>query len=506
MKSKLFIGLSIITCLLTGCAKYQMPPFSHGNGWKLVGNHTVSERICTDIDFGGGSTMPIANSSNGEYELNFITDAPGYDLYDTFCRNYIATMLGKLPMQLDSIHFILADRYVVAEPSVLTRWMPDLIRLDDGTVLVAQGIRPASDIQPHNELWRNVIFDKTMKRIAVVDRFIKNGKHLAIIYILQNENKRVPFAGTFQFDIFDPDNIQPVGLAMESLLDISVKAMETHNVMSYNDYVHIADSCFMACDYIAASNAFEQAFLITDRVQGTHLYNAACAAALAGLPDVAFERLARRLQENPDWFVDDPNADADLQSLHGDERWAVYSDSLTRRRERIEANYNKPLRHKLLDIADKDQSIRYRYLDAVKREPQDSAQIATLLAEMQRIDAENQKEIANILDKEGFAGSDVVGNATFVYWLIVQHAPVEMQRKYFPLFVSAAERGDISRECIAMMDDRIAMFEGRPQRYGTQIVDGKVYKLVDPANVDTFRQEMEMPPLDKYLLQMGATR
>ena len=56
-----------------------------------------------------------------------------------------------------------------------------------------------------------------------------------------------------------------------------------------------------------------------------------------------------------------------------------------------------------------------------------------------------------------------------------------------------------------MMDDRIAMFEGRPQKYGSQIVDGHLYPLQDPAQVDRWRQEMGMPPLADYLKQMGIS-
>ena len=99
-----------------------------------------------------------------------------------------------------------------------------------------------------------------------------------------------------------------------------------------------------------------------------------------------------------------------------------------------------------------------------------------------------------------------MGNACAVFWLVIQHAPVELQKKYFNLFEQAARNGDISLEQVAMMDDRIAMHEGLPQRYGSQIVDGKLYQLLNPDKVDQWRKEMGMPPLDDYLKQMGANR
>ena len=493
---------AVIAVALVGCGNYHLPPFAGSGNWRVVDNHAQSEHLGIDIDFGNGSTFPIANARNGQYDLNFITDDASFDNYDMVCRNYVATMLRQLPMPIDSLDFILADRYVVARTGVLTQWVPHMICNADGARLVAQAHPRSTAVQPHDELWRNFVFDKKMHRIAIVDRFVKNGRHMAIIYILQGNNRKVPFAGMCDFDIFDRCNTQAVGSMMESLLDISEAAWHTTSVPSYYDHVHTADSCFMVGDYYGASVAFERAFQVAPDINAMHLYNAACAASLAGQPDVAFGRLMQRLAMEPDWYVDDPGADPDLQPLHSDARWNSYCDSIAARRDRIEAHYNQPLRRRLLAMGESDQDIRHRYLNVLRTMPQDTALAASLLAEMQRVDADNQVAIASILDTVGFAGRDEVGNATIVYWLIIQHAPVEMQRRYFPLFMQAAARGDLSRDCVALMEDRIAMFEGRPQRYGTQIVDGKLYELDDPAAVDSLRREVGLPPIDHYLKQM----
>lgn len=76
---------------------------------------------------------------------------------------------------------------------------------------------------------------------------------------------------------------------------------------------------------------------------------------------------------------------------------------------------------------------------------------------MATIDSVNQQKIFKILDSRGFVGKDKVGDACRAYWLVVQHSSVEMQRKYLPLFLKAAERGDIPRENVAMMEDRICL-------------------------------------------------
>ena len=260
----------------------------------------------------------------------------------------------------------------------------------------------------------------------------------------------------------------------------------------------------MGGDYAGASRQFDHAFAVSHDIPGHHLYNAACAAAQAGLNDVAFRRLNARLKNEPNWYVDDPNADPDLAPLHSDLRWKAYVDTIIARRDRIEAGFDKPLRAQLQDIGQRDQDIRHEFLNAYRATPRNQTLIDSLAHQMQRIDSVNQAEICHILDTRGCVGSDLVGNACSVFWLVIQHAPVELQRRYFPLFVQAAQRGDLARENVAMMDDRIALFEGRPQRYGTQIVEGKLYQLLDPTKVDLWRQEMGMQPLADYLRQMGV--
>lgn len=290
----------------------------------------------------------------------------------------------------------------------------------------------------------------------------------------------------------------------------SVNALEgPAEQLSYADCIMKADACFMKGDYLGASNAFDKAFTHKEQIQGSHLYNGACAAAMAGLTDKAFERLNMRLHRDSDWYVENPNEDHDLANIHADERWQAYCDTIARRRDRIEANYDKPLMLRLRSIGRSDQAIRYEFLAAYNAQPRNQQRVDSLIAEMQKTDSINQKEICDILDTRGFAGKETVGDACAVYWLIIQHAPVALQKKYFPLFVEAMNRGDIAKSQVAMMDDRIAMFEGRPQKYGSQIVEDEqgrrvVYRLLDPEKVDEWRKQMELNPLADYMKEMGV--
>ena len=505
MKRLLFYSF-ILVLALTSCSTRQMPPFSSSQ-WALEGNVAVSSSYGMAVDFGGRSSSIITNASNGGYDLNFICSDVQWADYDVFCKHYITSVLRKIPLAVDSVGFVLADQFLMVEPNASQVWLPDMVRQSDGTELITKVFPPSSMVQPDDEIWRNVLFDNSLRRIIIVDRLVRGGRPLALVYLLQGETKRVPFSSVFHYDVTDRRYTQQVGEHMRYLLDISIDASQSQfTPQSYNSLVHRADSCYMAGDFAGASAYFDRAFAAGEPVQGFHIYNAACAASRAGLADVAFQRLDNRLSLEPDWYVDDPYADQDLVALHQNARWQSYVDTMSTRRERIEANYDKPLRARLMDIAQSDQDIRHRFLNAYYAEPRNQALIDSLLSEMQRIDSVNQVRICDILDTRGFVGSDRVGGACATFWLVIQHAPLELQKKYFTLFEQAAMRGDLSKENVAMMDDRIAMFEGRPQKYGSQIVDGAVYELLDADKVDLWRQEMGMQPLDDYLLQMGAHR
>lgn len=273
------------------------------------------------------------------------------------------------------------------------------------------------------------------------------------------------------------------------------------NTTRYYTAIQRADAFYRDRDYPAASKAFSEAFLLTQEIRPFHLYNGACAAALAGEKDTAFSRLFRRLEVDPGWYSNNIRNDNDLKSLHSNPRWSILLDSLDIRRARIEKNYDKPLRARLLGIIRKDQDIRFKYLDACRAIPQDTVQINALAKEMRRTDSLNLEEIRGILDTSGWVGKEKVGDACDAFFLVVQHSSLEIQKKYYPLLKKAALRGDISLLKLAMLEDRIAVGEGRPQKYGSQSIkdrDGyyRIAPLLDTSRVEEWRKEVGMKPLN----------
>ena len=264
--------------------------------------------------------------------------------------------------------------------------------------------------------------------------------------------------------------------------------------LSYNSYIMQADSLFFKGWYAQSSDMFERAFKQKNCIRGNDLYNGACAAAMAGKTDVAFNRLFARMAKEPEWYSENFADDDDLVKLHDDSRWRAFRDSMLTRKDRVERHYDIPLRLKLLQIRKADQSIRHQFMKAFSAVPRNQWLVDSLSREMHRVDSLNQMTVCDILDHRGFVGRSVVGDVCDAFWLVIQHASLELEKKYLPVFQKAAERHDLMPMQVAMMEDRIAMFEGRPQKYGTQMIEdanGKmvVWKMLDPSSLRTLLQQ-----------------
>ncbi len=124
---------------------------------------------------------------------------------------------------------------------------------------------------------------------------------------------------------------------------------------------------------------------------------------------------------------------------------------------------------------------------------------------MEAVHRANAARLRELVDANGWPGRAQVGaEAASAAWRIVQHAigePVFL-RAMLPLLAEAAARGDVELVEVAMLDDRIRVFEGRLQRYGTQYDwsrDGETLELMigveEPDTVDARRAAIGLPPL-----------
>jgi hypothetical protein len=99
-------------------------------------------------------------------------------------------------------------------------------------------------------------------------------------------------------------------------------------------------------------------------------------------------------------------------------------------------------------------------------------------------------------------------------WLLVQHADRSpgFQKYVLELMTPMVTAGEVLRVNYAYLYDRVAVHDGRPQRYGTQMDcsgpeggPGPMGGLEDPANVDALRAGMGVAP-EKLADQLAQAR
>ena len=123
--------------------------------------------------------------------------------------------------------------------------------------------------------------------------------------------------------------------------------------------------------------------------------------------------------------------------------------------------------------------------------------------EMRAVHEENASALERLVEEHGWPTAAVAGeDGAEAAWLIAQHAiglPA-FQRKCLRLLREAAGSGAAPAWQAAMLLDRICVFEGRPQVYGTNFdwdEQGMMSPrpIADPERVDERRAAVGLPPL-----------
>lgn len=126
---------------------------------------------------------------------------------------------------------------------------------------------------------------------------------------------------------------------------------------------------------------------------------------------------------------------------------------------------------------------------------------------MREVHERNAARLEAILDRHGWLGRSLVGDAAAdAAWLVLQHAigNPALQRRGLAALTVAAAAGEALRLQVAMLEDRIRCNEGRGQRYGTQL-DWDEHGLLSPlpiedeAGVDARRAELGLSPLADHV-------
>ena len=269
------------------------------------------------------------------------------------------------------------------------------------------------------------------------------------------------------------------------------KADSLYNVKDFKKSAFTYSAAFKANGWLGASN---------DR------YNAACSWALANNSDSSFFQLSRIATKSNFMNYEHITTDPDLNSLHDDQRWKPLLDLIKQNKEKAEANLKKPLVAQLDSIFTEDQKYRLQIEQIQKKYGWESNEMKAHWKIINEKDSINLIKVKSILDKYGWLGADVVGGqGNITLFLVLQHSDQATQEKYLPMLREAVKNGKAQGSSLALLEDRVALGQGKRQIYGSQIgrdPETQIYyvsPLEDPENVDKRRAEVGLGPLSDYV-------
>lgn len=278
---------------------------------------------------------------------------------------------------------------------------------------------------------------------------------------------------------------------------------------AFNPHFEAAKEALSNKDYPGALAAY-QSGLKTQPDNTVALYHAARCAAQLQQDDLAFDLLDRAFPAGEEWLVSENNlaTNPELAPLRASDQWRNFIATVEQRRTETATGPYAAVKAELLSILEADQAGRKQLDEIEKTHGHDSPEMQRLWADIAAKDSANRQMIEAILQQHGWLGPKQVGpKANSAFFLVIQHADFDTQRRYLPVMREAVQAGRAHPSMLAMLEDRVALREGRPQVYGSQIgfveetETHYVLPLADPDGVDARRSSVGLPPLADYVKQ-----
>jgi hypothetical protein len=289
-----------------------------------------------------------------------------------------------------------------------------------------------------------------------------------------------------------------------TLLFFTTVSFLSIQAQNHKEYIQKADSCYQVKDFKTSAEYYGKAFK-TENSNPIHLYNGACSAALTNKEKLAFNWLNLAIQNGYD-NLNHLKKDSDLESLHSEKEWGKLTTKLQEKLDIIEVHYDKPLQQELISIYNEDQAIRKEFMAVYKEFGSGNRKVDSIGRIMNYKDSLNLIKVIQILDTKGWVSKDFVGSqGNLTLFLVIQHSNLKTQQKYLPIMREAVKKGNANSSSLALLEDRVALGEGKKQIYGSQIGRNPntqkeyILPLEDPGNVDKRREEVGLGLLADYV-------
>lgn len=165
---------------------------------------------------------------------------------------------------------------------------------------------------------------------------------------------------------------------------------------------------------------------------------------------------------------------------------------------------NVALANQMDSLYEEDQKDRLAFTELINKGASKES-LDSIKSIIRQKDRSNLAFVEQIIDKYGWlAPKDIGFQGALTLFLVIQHADLTTQKKYYPLILKAEKEGNILSSNVAILEDRIAVREGRPQTYGSQgYYDSQkkktfIYPLVDVKRLDKLRKSRGLQPMKEY--------
>ena len=405
-----------------------------------------------------------------------------------------------IPFQLDSLKSINNDCWSFVSNSIITVEPDYEIRNNSSLWVYHTFFDGPKQAQQPNIVWRNLFVKKRKHRIICVDRVLKDDKTKGIIYVLQSRNKSYASCGHYNWDVTRLEHLEIVGSILEGMKDLTLKrfnlscnapklvSSDIKKPSSQDDYWRLifhADSLYEQGRYDDAIRVYTEAFADDRYIFPSKLSSVAYKLRMVDKDEAAYKFDMHRIRMEKDYYQMPDSATVPSYEDEFDKRADIY-------------NYDLSLKNHLEEMLERDQAYRTQWILSRQLHHEETQDDIALRLRADSIDSLNQVEIRQILKEHGFPKKTEVGtSACEATWIIIQHAPLDVQKEYLPMLERAATEGNIQAALVATLHDRIDVREGHPQKYGTQRNSNGLCPLLNEKMVNQWRKEVGLPPLDE---------